>query len=294
MEAYKSHKTLEFKFFASKKTVFLYMCQICRQVPNPSAAVEHADCGKIFCSPCIANWARTSELCSSCKKPFHDSRPNLSIALKRTMLSAVVVCPNTPPNSEKCSWEGEWEELYLHERECLYTLLPCPCKCGKEIMRKDVEQHTKIDCSNKIVTCSFCQKDLTLNLLKEHENNCELNMEAVIGCRYAAVGCESRFKRHSQTVHDKELADVHLKLVTKHFNTLQDRIKLIEEEAKSTVPKCKDGHDLKFMVDLDIRSNYYCDLCFVRHIPYRAGTWKCKPCDFDMCNSCYYNKFIKR
>eukprot|EP00826_Nyctotherus_ovalis_P020078 TRINITY_DN16276_c0_g3_i2.p1 TRINITY_DN16276_c0_g3~~TRINITY_DN16276_c0_g3_i2.p1 ORF type:complete len:100 (-),score=16.77 TRINITY_DN16276_c0_g3_i2:13-312(-) len=80
-------------------------------------------------------------------------------------------------------------------------------------MRMDMEQHSKADCPNKLVPCNFCKKNVNLNLLEEHEHNCEFNMEAMIDCRYAVAGCEAKFKRRDQAVHEQEAADMHLSLI---------------------------------------------------------------------------------
>lgn len=295
MESNENQNALEIDYFVNKKVASLYVCQICLQVPNPLTAVEHADCGKLFCLPCISNWIRSSRQCTNCKGPFLNSSPNLSITLKRLILSILVLCPNTPSSDAKCPWEGEWEELQQHERECPYALIPCLYNCGKEIMRRDMGQHTKVDCPNKLVPCNFCKKNVNLNLLKEHEYNCEFNMEAVINCRYAAAGCEARFKRRDRAVHEQEAAGKHLKIAAEYSKVLQNRLTLMEEEkkARSGAPMCKNEHKLIFMTEFEGGSSYICDLCRVSFIPYKAGTWKCAPCDFDMCNGCYYNKFIK-
>eukprot|EP00826_Nyctotherus_ovalis_P022896 TRINITY_DN17669_c0_g1_i1.p1 TRINITY_DN17669_c0_g1~~TRINITY_DN17669_c0_g1_i1.p1 ORF type:complete len:292 (+),score=44.21 TRINITY_DN17669_c0_g1_i1:93-968(+) len=291
MESTKNHERIELDYFTNKKIASLYVCEICLAIPNPLLAVEHADCGKIFCLSCISHWIKNQKTCPNCKKAFKSTQ--LSLALKRSMLNIAISCPNVSLEAKECQWEGEWEQLPIHERECPYAMIPCPNECEEEIRRKELTDHISASCANKMETCKFCKKAFSLKIFKAHEDSCELNMDAVVPCKYAKAGCIAKLKRRDQPSHDEALISMHMKLLVEHNEHLS---KMVEElkKAKNSQAKCKQGHPLKFVTRCNYATEYNCDTCVSECKLYINGSWNCEVCDFDMCNVCYYNKHVKR
>ena len=294
MEDIKEELRIDLDHFLNKKMAQIYICPICLEIPNPYFSVEHRKCGKIFCQSCIEKWRQNSSVCPQCKQKFSKSDMDVSLALRRTMLNLFIICPNVPVHSKCCPWEGEWEQFPIHNENCLYSLVACPNNCGEKILRKDLSLHITTSCSNKLSECSFCKQMHNLKDIEKHEGECELNMDAVISCKYANAGCNLKMKRKEMEIHEKKQKNSHLNLLLEYSKTLEKNVKKFEEEEKKreSVTKCQSGHTMNFLTHHNSAEEYVCDICEVCN-PYEVGSWRCDPCNYDMCNVCYNKKYMR-
>ncbi|ELP87904.1 hypothetical protein EIN_274910 [Entamoeba invadens IP1] len=74
-----------------------YECPICMSVPHPSHAIEHSQCGKIFCEKCIFVWWEFQHkcVCPYCRGDFTDFQTvkKHSRALYNILMEQKFRCP---------------------------------------------------------------------------------------------------------------------------------------------------------------------------------------------------------
>eukprot|EP01022_Parablepharisma_sp_SALTPOND_P031386 TRINITY_DN797_c0_g1_i2.p1 TRINITY_DN797_c0_g1~~TRINITY_DN797_c0_g1_i2.p1 ORF type:complete len:460 (-),score=8.25 TRINITY_DN797_c0_g1_i2:90-1343(-) len=151
-----SRSSLDIAHFYNQRQAELYICPICFSVPHPFSAVEHQDCGKIFCAPCLGEWLKGNHsTCPNCRRLMKVVK--LGLALTNTMLSLLIRCPYAPP--QLCIWQGEWDNLPSHEEECPYAPLECPNECGQWIRKPDLQKHVK-SCSIRTIIRESMRKTL--------------------------------------------------------------------------------------------------------------------------------------
>ena len=144
--------SLDLSYFVNMRQAELYQCPICYLIPHPSIAIEHRDCGKIFCKPCLIQWSELNKTCPNCKMLLKNTlNEKFSIALFNTMLTLIISCPNSPPDVDQCEWKGEWDRVFSHSVECPYGLIKCPANCGKYIKKTDAKQHEDGICGIKMI-----------------------------------------------------------------------------------------------------------------------------------------------
>eukprot|EP01022_Parablepharisma_sp_SALTPOND_P027965 TRINITY_DN687_c0_g1_i2.p1 TRINITY_DN687_c0_g1~~TRINITY_DN687_c0_g1_i2.p1 ORF type:complete len:409 (+),score=4.97 TRINITY_DN687_c0_g1_i2:167-1228(+) len=255
-----SQNAIGIDYFVSKKMAELYICPICLNVPHPSSAIEHKDCGKIFCKSCIHEWSQKEPSCPNCNKQLESSsKVNLSLALKNTMGMLEIKCLNVPADSDECKWVDEWDRLAAHNDTCPYALVPCPNGCRKMILRKDFDHHLTNMCKTK-----------------------------QMHCRYAEVGCTAKVRRKDLAKHEDEEKGLHLELIWEYLQKLKAKLFKLEDEKEKRIQqiRCKNGHFLVFTTHCPDCSEYYCDICEEPN-NFSCGSWRCTPCDFDICSKCH-------
>ena len=51
-------------------------------------------------------------------------------------------------------------------KECPFVDISCPKNCGKQMKKKDLEEHLKKECPNRTVPCNFCKEEIRWNGLE--------------------------------------------------------------------------------------------------------------------------------
>ncbi|CAG2104050.1 unnamed protein product [Medioppia subpectinata] len=83
-------------------------------------------------------------------------------------------------------------ELDTHVKACMYSLVPCPLKCGQAITIKSLPQHMASLCRRRIALCQYCEEEIAWETKEEHENSCP---KRPVSCMYC----------HKHTIIQKEL-----------------------------------------------------------------------------------------
>ena len=151
-----------------------------------------------------------------------------------------------------------------HVTKCGYMLVFCSSRCmakGKEVqlMKKDLDNHLKMECPNRNYQCVNCQKKGTYaSIAKEHDavcikkvvscpnSKCTLTMErgltkrhletvcdfTVIACMYASIGCRVKMTRMDMKLHE-EVDKSHLPLTLKKIEMLDKMLSSSKNEITS-------------------------------------------------------------
>ena len=48
-------------------------------------------------------------------------------------------------------------------KECEFVDISCPKECGKQMKKRDLEQHLEKECPNRTVQCDYCKEDVIWN-----------------------------------------------------------------------------------------------------------------------------------
>ena len=179
----------------------------------------------------------------------------------RETQALLVRCANV---ERGCVWEGSAGTLDSHVTKCGYILVFCSSRCkamGKEVqlMKKDLDNHLKMECPNRNYQCVNCQKKGTFaSITKEHDAvctkkvvscpnfKCTLTMErgltkrhletvcdfTVITCMYASIGCSSKMTRMDMKLHE-EVDKSHLPLTLKKIEMLDKMLSSSKNEITS-------------------------------------------------------------
>jgi hypothetical protein len=105
-----------------------YRCIICENIPSPENAYDAICCPIIFCKECLLKWIMQNQKCPICKKTLkNDSGYIRSIKesnkiFYKTMKKFIIKCPY------ECQWNGAWEDLENHIKECEKGLKECKYK----------------------------------------------------------------------------------------------------------------------------------------------------------------------
>ena len=147
---------------------FDWKCPICHGILREPYLTTC--CGNKFCHECIYDKHHQSVRCPSCEHKNYDIAPEK--LLETRLLNHKAVCDHYVRG---CKWEGQLRKFEAHKRsECQYTPIKCSLGCGKSILRKDSESHTK-KCPNRPQPCEYakygCQKMITTNSGEELNHN---------------------------------------------------------------------------------------------------------------------------
>ena len=236
-----------------------FECPICTRVLT--APVQTQCCGAVFCKGCINQWssptsmpspstgifaalsamrATSNSCCPHCRHSplqFYDDKRT-----ERMIKSLTVTCAN---HKSGCKWTGELRNLSNHLNctsitGCDYQMIPCPRKCGENVLRSRMGKHSE-DCIHRKVECKFCHltgyykiitschydecpkveiscpndcaiSGLLRSQLQEHLKQCPLQ---IVSCDYANAGCTQRMARKDIEVHKVTAMSQHLNLVNK-------------------------------------------------------------------------------
>uniref|UniRef100_A0A8C5BC30 TRAF-type domain-containing protein n=1 Tax=Gadus morhua TaxID=8049 RepID=A0A8C5BC30_GADMO len=94
---------------------------------------------------------------------------------------------------ENCSAEVLVDNLALHESHCGRFLCLCP-DCGETVSREQLEQHrleehSQVEeCTARLLCCDFCELELPVRRLEEHQQVCGSRTEHCNTChRYVLL-----------------------------------------------------------------------------------------------------------
>ncbi|KAF1837246.1 TRAF-type zinc finger protein [Decorospora gaudefroyi] len=240
------------------------VCLICRA---PFDTPVQLSCEHYFCRDCLdhtwAPQANRRRTCPTCRHPVEtdkDIRPVPKII--ETMLAELVVkCPNTKAG---CSWVAQRANVHDHVMlYCEYTPVECAmadCRllvsqkdfhkgclhytvscedCHTSLMKKDLEEHQRSLCPNRLTSCTLCAAEVLRLDLKPHINNdCPKH---VIPCQGTIVGCKFTAERAQVVLHEAACA---MATMAPHFREQQARIERNEarmEPLTRTVGILEDG-----------------------------------------------------
>ncbi len=204
-----------------------YQCAICQEVSLPRTAVEHKDCGRIYCTNCINDWIQKSDTCPYCRLGARGGLRGIKEDNKiahRTLSRLIVRCIATGESLHQgCPWTGEFGALEDHLASCAFALVYCGYRCGKLFPRGTVKRHEDEDCGLRWVQCGFCKVQMRFVELTTHEDTCQGNPGRLRHCIYAKIGCEFRERGEAIKKHEAEADGVHLKLALKRIEALEKK-----------------------------------------------------------------------
>ena len=185
-------------------------------------------------------------------------------------------CTNVAWN---CKWVGTVGKLEKHVVTCKFNPVPCPKQCRDDsgeitlFMKKQLEEHLKVDCPNRDYTCENCGEKGTYAIItqvhdqicpnknvscpntgctdtmqhqhvKEHvTTKCEYT---VLLCKFKTLGCETELKRKDMTAHEEDYK-FHLQMAIDRTVGLK---RDIEDASRKTA---KLEQDLKDKLDVTTR-----------------------------------------
>lgn len=249
----------EYKFLDSKED---YECTICTLVLTTPVQIKC--CGAVFCKSCIEQWSSSNReggtalerraptsCCPHCRTSpllYYDDKRT-----ERMIKSLTVTCSN---HKSGCKWTGELRNLSSHLSStntagCEYQVIPCPSKCGENVLRSHLSLHSKEKCVHRKAKCTFCQMTGSYKIitgshydecpkvkiscpngctissvlrseLQEHIKQCPLE---IVPCDYANAGCSQRMTRKDIEIHQVTGMNQHLNLVNKKLSQLLEHIK---------------------------------------------------------------------
>jgi len=126
-------------------------------------------------------------------------------------------CPYRKVDCQYCHVTEEYQFIEgEHKKQCPKLPIPCPNKCGIEILpREDMEAHRK---------------------------ECPLEM---VQCEYHNVGCEERMMRKDLEQHKKEKMEKHLSLTSSQLTAVMMALHPIVPQAKRY---CRDTHSASVII----------------------------------------------
>ena len=185
-------------------------------------------------------------------------RPCLILG-KRDVNALRVKCDNV---KRGCEWEGTVGTLEEHVTTCGFTPVTCPneCKQSRMIPRKDLDEHLKNKCMNRVYQCQHCgQEGIYIYItgihdrilcekkvlpcpnadcpdsmqraeIKQHlDNDCE---HTVISCKYEGIGCDVKMKRKDMGAHEQD-DKAHLHQALNTVVKLQEENKAVQDRLQS-------------------------------------------------------------
>ena len=304
LEIITANSPLPLDLFEDEELSSEFLCGICNDIANPHSSMEHIDCGHVFCNNCIKSWIDKKSNCPQCKTSTKNSLRPIEAENKIIydyMISLRIKCP-TVIYSHACTWVGTWKELESHLSVCDISIIECPNHCGFKACKKEMSEHEITVCPNRIVTCGYCEKKISLKFLEEHKKYCEMNDEAIIPCKYFHLGCKFKGNKKDRISHEKNDVQVHIYRAEKMIAELTNKVKLYEEKKNKRLilDKLKSEqcivsmhiHPLTFFGDYGIWKccgNKLPDGCKsqLRNKPDNTEIrFRCNSCNFDLCYDC--------
>ena len=286
------------------------VCKIC-QYPVRDPLLSEC-CGQNFCKSCLEIYADlNASYCPYCRRngfnAFHDRRT------ERVILSYHVNC-----SSEGCQWKGELRHVGKHEEYCEFAKVTCPNNCGKEIQRKYVQEHCKVTCKLRPVTCEYCHTSGSFDFIHgEHLKNCnkmpvecpnrcgvgkmarskledhlELCPLQYVACDYA--GCTAKLLRKEKEHHNCINMAEHLEMVSKNLQKSQEKIEVLEEKYSMLtelvrVAVCTHQSlpwPVRILVECQLRNDY--------EYPFIIKIEKLSNVRYDQCSMVYSSSFYSK
>ncbi|XP_064389726.1 TNF receptor-associated factor 5-like [Halichondria panicea] len=247
-----------------------YICGICKNILSQPRVTEC--CGQHFCEDClkksasqntIQHWSTQSRLRLNRHSTHHRQyvKPQTStcphcrqnnfnhiryLPFKREIDSMKVHCPR---KSSGCNVHVAYGNREDHDKTCGYIRVVCTNKCGKTVFKKDLQSHTRNNCTLRRVTCKACGKIGTYKDIESlgHNSVCPevwvkcgnscgarfkrkatrshdlVCLEATVNCQFAEAGCTVKPKRKDLESHLDANMKQHLsQLMTAHVKIKQE------------------------------------------------------------------------
>ena len=237
------------------------LCSICHELLDEP---QQTSCGHLFCKKCldqsksagnkdrvpttiqpraysivptVASQKETFK-CPTCRTTcyndgFDDKHTD------RRVKNLQITCSNTP-----CSWKGSLCHLDGHKagrgcEGCQYEPVSCTLGCGEKVVRKDLEDHKRAECSHRPAVCKYCKWLGTCQTLNHHYSTCQrypltcpnkcgsvtvyVSLQKVeehlskcpeqkVKCPYSDLGCNIMPKQKLLDSHTDSYKDYHLQL----------------------------------------------------------------------------------
>ena len=162
-------------------------CPICGvALRDPQQTV----CGHRFCGACLEPLKKDKDSfsCPICRAELTSVRVFPDNAIKRHVMSLKVKCDE---HESGCEWQGELRQLDDHPDHCQFVLLSCSLGCGKNAMRRDMDNHVKM-CPRREVPCQHCDGKFEHQHMEEHyDNDCpQFPMMCPQDCGEELVRCQ--------------------------------------------------------------------------------------------------------
>ena len=215
-----------------KELLEKFKCSICTNILDTPVLTEC--CGQHFCEACLEKWLKGKSVgtCPHCRaKNFNRI---VSQPILREINELEVYCSN---RNNGCKEIITYGALAKHVINCPQGIVECTNKCGKILLRKDLEEHCKQKCSHRIVHCELCNtrgmfrvitgphtttcpnmsvecpnncgKKVKQKEIFEHQKICPLE---IVECPFHKVGCDKRLRRKELEEHDATEIRSHLQL----------------------------------------------------------------------------------
>ena len=156
-----------------------FICQICKNIPNPHKCYEIGCCGYLFCDSCILNWLEEKNTCPICKKEIENKEKNVrkieekSKMIYRMLLKLNLKCPY------KCEWSGSFAEIDNHFKNCPLKEFDCKYKkvgCEFKGLKNECEEHEKNNVSIHLkMALDFIEK----NMIKTQKKKIQFDQGSV-------------------------------------------------------------------------------------------------------------------
>ena len=252
-----------------------YLCLICTMVAREAHQINC--CGKLVCSGCLEALKDVgNNKCPTCRKNLQ-GRHFLDRMAVRTINHFKVYCNNSKSG---CTWRGEIQAAEKHHNTCSHRIIPCPNKCSERIQKKDLTNHLRAQCPNRIAMCTHCgesgayayissshlescpdlriecpnkdcQEKLKRRDMAAHKQKCPKEM---VSCEYAHLGCMCVCLREDMFQHSKQQVDAHLQLVTKDARIARQRLRA--DLTMLAMPRRRQGTQFRHVIKMTPYSDF--------------------------------------
>jgi len=247
------------------------VCVICHY-PACDPVQTNNCCGCTFCRRCITKYQRVDIIdntrCPYCNQEnfsyTNDKRAEHEIG------DLMVFCSH---KSLGCLWTGKLKSIKEHfncnvsffTAGCQYTIVQCGNKCGAEMQRRLLDDHLKLECELRQVTCQYCNTEGVYRWISgshqrgcpkypiECPNHCEVGYVAreeisvhleqcplsVVKCPFAIVGCSSVIRRKDVMEHLKTTTRLHVDCMLTKITSLNTEMHATQVLLEQTVNKLR-------------------------------------------------------
>jgi hypothetical protein len=149
-------------------------------------------------------------------------------------------------------WVGALRQREERNKECGYVDEKCTNKCGKQVMRKDMENHLK-SCPRRQTSCKYCSATVAWKELQGHYKECpEYPVKCTFNCGETVERCQMAVHVGHHGTCPNSLLDCKLKNMGCPFtgkrselsihmtNTIEDHVSLAVNKLVETEQELKE------------------------------------------------------